>query len=382
VASLGLPAIVIPKVNLPGEHQVMNARALARCGGAVVLYEETRLDEGEGSLTEHLDGDVLAGAILSLLGDPERRAAMSAAARSFISGDPLDVIRAAVLADVRGETAPARLPPPMPIEPALLTNAALLSRLEQAVARDGASYRVEREIASADDLAYYVSCAASLLASASWESRNLGVKLIGLLQARDKAPLIEAILNDRRPAPWYKRVAGGDFEQVGFVRRNAVTALARLGVVTPGVEAVLLAALSDPYYEVRAEAAHAIAALDGATGEFARAQFISRLTRVLRDRWLEVAAAAAETLGQIGHESDALPVLVALQNHRYWLVRSAALRGLRFLVERGRAGDLAELERQIRGYVLTATDFRPEFMIKTAYARVLEAIATRREQDS
>jgi hypothetical protein len=95
-----------------------------------------------------------------------------------------------------------------------------------------------------------------------------------------------------------------------------------------------------------------------------------------------VAAAAAETLGQIGDESNALPVLVALQDHRYWLVRSAALRGVRFLVERGRAGDLADLEHKIRGYVLTATDFRPEFMIKTSYARVLEAIARRRAQDT
>ena len=39
IASLGLPAIVIPKSNLPGDHQVMNARAMARCGGAVVIYE-------------------------------------------------------------------------------------------------------------------------------------------------------------------------------------------------------------------------------------------------------------------------------------------------------------------------------------------------------
>ena len=46
LASLGLPAIVIPKSNLPGDHQVMNARAMARCGGAVVVYEEAALDGG------------------------------------------------------------------------------------------------------------------------------------------------------------------------------------------------------------------------------------------------------------------------------------------------------------------------------------------------
>ena len=54
VAALGLPAIVVPKINLPGEHQVMNARALAAGGGAAVLYEETRNEDGHA--VEWLDG--------------------------------------------------------------------------------------------------------------------------------------------------------------------------------------------------------------------------------------------------------------------------------------------------------------------------------------
>ena len=104
-------------------------------------------------------------------------------------------------------------------------------------ARGPPARRRRRRSPSADDRAYYVSRAASLLASPSWESRNLGVKLLGLLQARDKLPLVLALLSDRRPAPWYKRLLGGDFEQVGFIRRNALTTIARLGTVTPEVEA-------------------------------------------------------------------------------------------------------------------------------------------------
>jgi hypothetical protein len=69
---------------------------------------------------------------------------------------------------------------------------------------------------------------------------------------------------------------------------------------------------------------------------------------------------------------------VALQTFRYWVVRAAGLRGLRLLVERGRAGDLAELERQLRGFVLTATDFRPEFTIRSSYVGVVDAIGRQR----
>lgn len=380
VASVGLPSIVVPKAGLSGEHQVMNARAIARSGGAIVLHEETRLvDDG---LVEVLDGHVLAAAIIALAGDRPRLERMAAGARAAAGGDAVERIRGLVLADAAGQPVPASAagagPDAAGVEAPLVGPAALLERLERAAARGAGAYRVEAEVPSEDDRAYYVSRAASLLASRSWESRNLGVKLIGLLQATDKLPLVLALLADRRPAPWYKRLVGGDFEQVGFIRRNAMTTIARLGVVTPGVEAALEAAMSDPYYEVRAEGARAIAALDASLSEAARGRLIGCLTSLLGDRWLEVAAVAAETLGHIGDEARALPVLVGLQEHRYWVVRAAGLRGLLYLIERGRAGDLDDVERHIRGYVLTATDFRPEFMIKTAYARVLDAIARRR----
>jgi UDP-N-acetylglucosamine--N-acetylmuramyl-(pentapeptide) pyrophosphoryl-undecaprenol N-acetylglucosamine transferase len=367
IAALGIPSVAVPKVNLPGEHQVMNARALARCGGAVVLYEETRLIEG--ALVESLDGATLAASILGLSQDGPALARMAAGARSFIRGDALETIRR------RGVRVPVT-------EAAVLGAATLLARLDRACGRSPAAYRVEDVVPSADDRAYYVSRATSLLAARAWESRNLGIKLIGLLQAREKLPLVLTLLTDRRPAPWYKRALGGDFEQVGFIRRNALTTIARLGVVTPEVEAALGAALDDPYYEVRAEAARSVAALGARISEPGRRALVVRLAGRLADAWLEVAAAAAETLGRVGDETTALPALLALQSHRYWMVRSAGLRGLLSLVERGRAGDLADLERQIRGFVLTATDFRPEFTIKTAYAHVLDAIARQRSQGS
>jgi UDP-N-acetylglucosamine--N-acetylmuramyl-(pentapeptide) pyrophosphoryl-undecaprenol N-acetylglucosamine transferase len=377
VAALGLPAIVIPKVNLPGEHQVMNARALARSGGAVVLYEETRLVGGR--LVEELDGHVLARTLVRLLDDRDGLARMSRAATTFLHGDALETIRRRVVADVDGHTDEAGAAAAHAEVPALLGNAALLGRLERASAKAGAAYNVASDIVSADDRAYYVSRAASLLASPSWESRNLGVKLIGLLQARDKLPLVLALLADRRPVSWYKRVLGGDYEQVGFIRRNALTTLGRLRTMSPEVEGALIGALSDPYYEARAEAARTIARLEALLSDDARARLLARLVALLHDRWLEVAAVAAESLGRIGDASTALPALLALRDERQWIVRSAGLRGVLYLIERGKAGNLDTLDREIRGYVLTATDFRPEFLIKTSYAKVLAAIAARKE---
>ncbi len=376
IASLGLPAIVVPKANLPGEHQVMNARALARTGGAVVLYEETR--ERGGLVVEELDGGLLAATILDMV-EPARLRQMAAAVRRFVQQDALELIRRVVA----GETIDSALVD-IPAAPAaeacadLRSNAALLSRLEHALSVRGRHYQIEREIPSTDDRAYYTSRAASLLASPRWESRNLGVKLVGLLQAREKLPLVIALLKDHRLAPWYKRMFGGDFEQVGFIRRNALTCIARLGVVTPEVEEVLLASFTDPYYEVRSEAARTAAALDRLLGDAARRRLTASLIGLLRDSWLEVAATAAETLGTIGGQDDALPALIDLQTFRYWVVRAAGLRGLLSLVERGRGGDLAELERQLRGFVLTATDFRPEFTIRSSYAGVVDAIARQR----
>jgi len=373
VASLGLPAIVVPKISLPGEHQVMNARALARRGGAVVLYEQTRIEGGRR--VEELDGAELAATVLSLVGDAGRLREMGAANRGFIERDAIDVIRRTIAGESVTETADGDAGR---FGATLLSNAALLAALERARASQGRAYAVAAATASADDRAFYASRAASLLASPSWEARNLGVKLIGLLQERDRLPLVLALLADRTPAPWYKRMLGGDFEQVGFIRRNAIATVARLGVVTPEVEQALAAALEDPYYEARAEGCRAVTLLDRELSAGGRARLVAGLIALLRDRWIEVVAAAAEALGHVGGPDDARPALVALWDQKYWTVRAAGLRGLLALVERGKAGDLETLARDVRAFALTATDFRPEFTIRTSYGRVVDAIETQR----
>jgi len=380
LASLCLPAIVIPKSNLPGDHQVMNARAMARCGGAVVVYEEATITAGQ--IVEQVDGRTLAETITRLLSDPGRLAEMGQRSHAFSRGDALaHIVRhissdgaETVPATAEAGTDPAADADGLALE-VLPSNHTLLGRLEKAEARHGAAYRPKDAVTSAGDRAYFVSRAASLLVSSEWERRNLGVKLLGLLHARDKAPLLLALFNDRRPAPLLKRLFGGDFVQVGFIRRNILTALGRLGEVSPEVQAALLTACGDPYFEVRAEAARSAVRLASRLTDCDG--MVVALGGLLSDRWLEVASAAAQALGQVGHAHDALPALLALQDARLWRLRAAALEGLLSLVERGESGDPAPLIGALKQFVLTSTDFKPEFQIKRLYGRVLAAVASR-----
>jgi murein biosynthesis integral membrane protein MurJ/undecaprenyldiphospho-muramoylpentapeptide beta-N-acetylglucosaminyltransferase len=39
ITTMGIPSILIPKINLPGDHQILNAREVEKTGGAKVVYE-------------------------------------------------------------------------------------------------------------------------------------------------------------------------------------------------------------------------------------------------------------------------------------------------------------------------------------------------------
>jgi UDP-N-acetylglucosamine--N-acetylmuramyl-(pentapeptide) pyrophosphoryl-undecaprenol N-acetylglucosamine transferase len=316
---------------------------------------------------EHLDGQALALEILSLVRDAPRRARMGASARASLRGDALEVIATVALSG----TAPVGAEQPTAPSDELPSNSALLARLERAAARPG--YRVEDAV-SESDRRYFVALAASLLARDEWPLRNVGVKLLGLLGARDHARLLTALLSDRRPAPRIQRLLGGDFEQVGFVRRNAITALGRLNAGGREVDAVLIAALADPYYETRSEALRVIARRERKWER--RGEAALRIRPMLADRNVEVAAAAAETLGCVGDGVEDAVQLLQRHDDPRWPVRAAALRGLASMLERDDLSReaLSLIVERAPAFLLTSTGFTPTFEIKVVYARLLEGI--------
>jgi undecaprenyldiphospho-muramoylpentapeptide beta-N-acetylglucosaminyltransferase/murein biosynthesis integral membrane protein MurJ len=50
ITTMGLPSILIPKLNLPADHQILNAREVEKNGGARILYEEISSQEKNGQI--------------------------------------------------------------------------------------------------------------------------------------------------------------------------------------------------------------------------------------------------------------------------------------------------------------------------------------------
>ena len=90
IAAAGKPAILIPLPTATDDHQRMNAETVAAAGAAQML------------LQRDVTGPVLAGHLLALAGDAERRSRMSAAARSLARPDAARVIVDRALELVKG----------------------------------------------------------------------------------------------------------------------------------------------------------------------------------------------------------------------------------------------------------------------------------------
>jgi UDP-N-acetylglucosamine--N-acetylmuramyl-(pentapeptide) pyrophosphoryl-undecaprenol N-acetylglucosamine transferase len=378
ISAMGLPALIIPKSNLPGDHQVMNARSMERAGGVVILYEQ--IAPVNGALSECVDGKILAEKLLSLIQNDDQLRKMSQNSRGFLKRDALVQIERVIRQEKMEATMNSSVPAIEFNSTHLPGNKQLLAMLEKVYARHQLKYKPERIIPYPQDLEYMKNRASALLIHSSWQERNLGVKLLGLLAARDKIPVLLVLFNERKPVSLIKRLLGGDFEQVGFIRRNVLTALMRIGDLTPEVETAILTGLEDPYYEVRAEAAHAVAFFGPKISS--QQYFISALIKLLSDPNIDVSTSAAEALGSLGGESDALPALLGLWDTKFWRMRTAVLRGIHHLVERGKISNLDELEAQVPKFILTSTDFKPHFEIKFAYRRLMDSVSRKKEKRS
>lgn len=374
ISGISKPALLIPKSNLPGDHQVMNARAMKSAGAAEVLYEDTIMEDGR--ILEKLEGRVLAEKILALIDNPLRLRAMSESSRHFLKRQAIERILDELFEETRFADSDAYAPIPFK---ELIGNARLLQILSAANSRCGNDYNPLNVIGDPDDLQYYRHRAAGLLSHKAWEDRNLGVKLIGLTRYKEKIPTLLEMLSDRTPASFVKRLFGGDFEQVGFIRRNIVHALKVIDHFDSTVEAGLYAALDDPYFEVRTQTCRTAAHF----GPFlvGNRSWVQALMRLHADPCFEVVIEAAKALGEIGNSQEAVSALLEMNESHYWQVRNAALHGLKRMIDRGAVEPSQELLAAMSSFILTSTDFKPHFQIKETFTSLQDRCARKQEAE-
>ncbi|MBI4553024.1 MAG: glycosyltransferase [Candidatus Latescibacteria bacterium] len=390
VCACGLPSIIIPISNTPGDHQALNAKTLETAGAARVLYEEAILEDGR--IVGAVNGRRLAQAILGLLDAPVQLAEMAARARTMFDRDVLDRIMACVdrltasspgqaeAGYAHGKTeddgkAALNAIPEAPVQPSLadVEETAQLSPFQmlQFVQKHPGG-----QLAQVIDLDYLKYKVDGYLIAPAWQVRNVGVKLVGLLGYREKLPLLLFMLQDRTPVPWLHRLFGGDYQQVGFIRRNIVQTLIQVGEYTPEVRTALLAGLADPYYEVRSWSARAFGRLSPLAGPDDEVE--RRLIERLHDPSFEAVVEAIAALGKVGGAPThaLLREFYAEANSK---IREAVIRTLIDLMDRGLIPDLDALAVEVQDMLVTCEDFQPTFPIKRALNNLGTALKERQQ---
>ena len=222
---------------------------------------------------------------------------------------------------------------------------------------------------------------AAFLKQPQWETRNIGVKLVGELQLKVYRLELLDIIQNRQPAPLSHRLLGGDFHEPGFVRRNAVTALTKLGEPDDGTLEVLIRfALSDPYYEVRAEAARVMKQFATHFPDGLRQEAVARLAELARERNFEVAQAAVIALGDISDTDEVVELYRSLHYHRNWKVRNGIVLGYEALWLRGVLTDQGRMLALLDDVLATSEGFVPHFQLKEDLARLQRSLLQSKEE--
>ena len=368
IACYGIPAVLIPKSNLPGDHQVKNAYFLTRQGRARLLFE-TRPVPPEGGASESVDSDALVDAIYSILYPPAGRDEMRTAGnRGLPSGkDPFYGLIRDLREGKRG--APPQAPMTGPSGPEGETPGRVRTGIEW-LGTDALLAHVEsqwqrKQDLSESDKAYLEYKTDQLLCSPRWQDRNTGIKLVGLIAYGKRLPTLLHAVTDRTPVAWHRRLLGGDFEQVGFIRRNALQAIWRIRAYGPEVREAFLLGLSDPYYEVRSWAARGVDRLSSSIGE--DAELVRRLRENLEDRWFEVVVSSLRALGKITKDPTILNDLIPLFAHKNWKVQQATVRCLMRLMQADVVRLPPEAEEWMHKIPMKGLDFFPRFPLKQTW---------------
>lgn len=363
-----IPAVLVPKMGLPADHQVANARIIEKTGAAKVVLERPR--PVAGGFEEEVDEPQLLATIKNLITNQKALEQMRQSCAPLSMARSLEdfVKLSEDLAQGRAVHWDKAVAAQEPDE---------LARLEAASDEQllGEARRKDLDDAARRYLAYRYGAA---LASGNWARRNRGIKLAGALRDPLAIPLLMHIADDPRKPHLLARLLGEKKFQNGFIRRNLATALGQIGVASPEVITALTEMLADSYWEVRTEAMGALARLEPGSHEDA---LVQRIEKYLGRGNFEETQAAIFYWSQRGCVDNWRELILPLLNHNNIRVRQAAVTALITQVkENGLSG--TELEPVLREVLVTSTWFSPEFPLKTLLRDLTVAIDNQKAADS
>ncbi len=369
LCAFGKPALLVPKANLPGDHQVRNALALQAAGAAEVLYEVPVRTEDE--IIGVAPPQELARRIACLLSDESRLKLLGERGRRLATPHASRLIAEATIALAAGESIPSD-PRDNAQWPSLSRDLDRLAHLRGGLLLEDARGRTKAGSGfSQEEQEYLAYRTDGYLASPRWEERNIGIKLVGLLGLCGRISLIAAMVYDRKSSrSLVRRMLGLEFKENDFVRRNCLVALGQVGIWNNEVREALMQGLADAYFEIRTAAARAAGAM--ATHVRDDAGIMSSLEQLVDDPRFEVRSAALEALGETVQGQGWATRFTRFFLEHNWKVRKAALTALQRLSQRGVLSeeDISLVEDDLQHILLTSTDFRPLFDLKQSIAEL------------
>lgn len=362
LVTCGVPSVLVPKMGLPADHQVANARLIELTGAAKVVLE--RPLPGAAGFEEEVDQAALLDLIITLIADKEALAQMVRCCEPLSMAEALEKFVKLTKELAAGNAAR--------IDPVPLPEAAdELARLE--TASDENLLSISRRGQLQDGVRrYLIYRYGAALASDNWAKRNRGVKLAGALKDPGAIPLLMHIAQDQRRPRLLARLLGERHYQNGFIRRNLATSLGQIGVASPEVITQLQTMLDDPYWEVRTEAMQALARLAPRSHD---PELVARVESFLASKNFEEVQAAVYYWDRRGVTDNWRGAILPLLNHNNIRVREKTVTALITQVKERRLPG-GELEPVLKDVLVTSTWFSPEFPLKTKLrdlARALEA---------
>ena len=367
----GVPSLLIPRANVAGDHQVINARAMEREGAARLIYE--RPDLSSGDRTPVVFGKRLAAEVLALLDDGQALKEMSD--RAIACQDPYVAQRIAhTLASLLGEeTGAERLPEPhltaVPERIAGKNSNALVALLKMVISGG-------EEPLSDDDRELVRYKADTYLVSTNYEVRARGCRIAGLLGYRERLEILLAKATGQD--------SPGKYSELPIVRRDAIVGLGHMGICSEDVYQALEAGLDDEYFESRFKAAWALGVLvpQGSIDPARRGRIEQRLRQLTRTFFFEIRKEAVVALAEVLQLGTTEPDLFKhLYYHPVWPIRDAVVKALHRLLDRGvLTADQVELEME--QVLVTSNGFTTQYGLKSSLSALGGKLdtATRKEQ--
>lgn len=355
---VGRPSIVIPASIAADDHQAVNARQIEKLGAGKILYEKARWKDGK--IETYVDHNMLCEMISDMLADKGKLEKMSDAALSGQQTDSLNLIIELLEQIIHGhkllipDNDDSLRSMRLPIEPNKM-----LRWVEDRIEECGGLSELPR-----GEMGYYLYQADKMLASSEWLEiplgvRNVGVKMVGLLNYQDHRSTLLQILMDKKPVSILKRSLGGDYLHTGILRRNVIErGLAKLGQCNRETQqAVEQSLLKDPYFEVRAAAAKFLGQqlLPDSKSEDVFLLALMDVSPVVK---VEVLAA----LGGLASGSTVLKTVKKYYQHSNWMIRMAVVETLKTAYERGEI-EVARLKSELEQIHSISTHFEPNFLL-------------------